>query len=221
MSDLAKNFGFFLLFVFVYQTIIFLIFVPEIYLEPIYVIYLIMCYMLSLGDTLLRPIAKKENPSKIFDILMMALFLLNPFFLIAAYYENMLLITPYLSFWNNLIIPYIGFCLYLAGGIIVIIARVELGRFATGDLVTDESQTLFTQGVYNYIRNPIYAGGLLGVIGFALVFKSILTLLIISIVYFIVFNIRIKEEERLLKEKFGEQFDNYKKRTKKLIPYIY
>jgi len=32
---------------------------------------------------------------------------------------------------------------------------------------------------------------------------------------------RIDEEERLLFEVFGEEFTNYKKKSKKLIPFIY
>jgi protein-S-isoprenylcysteine O-methyltransferase Ste14 len=32
---------------------------------------------------------------------------------------------------------------------------------------------------------------------------------------------RIEEEERILTEKFGEEFAEYKKKSKKLIPFIY
>jgi len=35
------------------------------------------------------------------------------------------------------------------------------------------------------------------------------------------FKMRIDEEERLLHEAFGEEFTNYKKKSKKLIPFIY
>jgi protein-S-isoprenylcysteine O-methyltransferase Ste14 len=67
----------------------------------------------------------------------------------------------------------------------------------------------------------MYSGALLAVIGFGLVFRTIITLLVVSILYFILFKMRIDEEERLLFEVFGEEFTNYKKKSKKLIPYIY
>ncbi len=67
----------------------------------------------------------------------------------------------------------------------------------------------------------MYSGALIAVIGFGLVFRSIITLLIVSIFYFILFKMRIDEEERLLYEVFGEEFTSYKKKSKKLIPYIY
>ena len=67
----------------------------------------------------------------------------------------------------------------------------------------------------------MYSGALIAVIGFGLVFRSIITLLFVSIFYFIVFKLRIDEEERLLYEVFGEEFTNYKKNSKKLIPFIY
>ena len=67
----------------------------------------------------------------------------------------------------------------------------------------------------------MYSWALIGVIGFGLVFRSIITLLFVSIFYFIVFKMRIDEEERLLYEAFGEEFTDYKKKSKKLIPFIY
>jgi protein-S-isoprenylcysteine O-methyltransferase Ste14 len=33
--------------------------------------------------------------------------------------------------------------------------------------------------------------------------------------------IRIQIEERLLLEEFGQEYEKYRKKTKKLIPYIY
>lgn len=32
---------------------------------------------------------------------------------------------------------------------------------------------------------------------------------------------RILEEERILEKKFGQSYEDYKKRTKKLIPFLY
>lgn len=67
----------------------------------------------------------------------------------------------------------------------------------------------------------MYSGALIAVIGFCLVFRSIITLLLLPIIYFILLKMRIDEEERLLFETFGEEFTNYKKKSKKLIPFIY
>ena len=221
MKDISKKILLFIILQITYPNIFYILFVPEIFSVSIYVLYLLTNYIIDLADTLIRPLTKERNPSKIYDFLILLMFLLSPFFLIAAFYENKLLISSMLPFWDNLIVSYIGFVIYLSAGIFVIVGRVQLGKFGSGELITEEDHKLNTEGVYKYIRNPMYSGALIAVIGFGLVFRSIITLLIVSIFYFILFKMRIDEEERLLYEAFGEEFANYKKKSKKLIPFIY
>jgi protein-S-isoprenylcysteine O-methyltransferase Ste14 len=180
-----------------------------------------MAYVFTLADTLIRSIPEERATSKIFSFLILTMLLASPFFLIGAYYENKILITSFLPFWNNIIISYLGFVIYLSGGLLTIVARTQLGRFGTGELITEEDHQLITHGVYNHVRNPMYSGGLIATIGFCLVFRSIIILIIMFIYYFLILRIRMIEEERLLLEKFGEEFEEYKKRTKRLFPFIY
>ncbi|NVM45774.1 MAG: isoprenylcysteine carboxylmethyltransferase family protein [Candidatus Lokiarchaeota archaeon] len=221
MKDIIKKILLFLILQIAYPTIFYILFIPEIFTVSIYVLYLLTNYVIALADALIRPLTKERNPSKIYDFLMLLMFLLSPFFLIAAFYENKLLISSILPFWDSFIVSYVGFVIYLSAGIFVIVGRVQLDKFGSGELITEEGHKLNTEGVYKYIRNPMYSGALIGVIGFGLVFRSIITLLIVSIFYFIVFKMRINEEERLLYEAFGEEFTDYKKKSKKLIPFIY
>ena len=221
MKDISKKILIFLIFQIIYPNIFYILLVPEIYTISIYVLYLLTNYVIAFADSLIRPLTKERNPSKIYDFLILLMFLLSPFFLIAAFYENKLLISSILPFWDNLIVSYLGFAIYLSAGIFVIVGRVQLGKFGSGELITEKDHKLYTDGVYKYVRNPMYFGALMAVIGFGLVFRSILTLLFISIFYFILFKMRIDEEERLLYETFGEEFTNYKKKSKKLIPFIY
>jgi len=221
MKDIIKKILLVLILQIMYQNIFYIILIPEIYTISIYVLYLLTNHVIALADALIRPLPKERNPSKIYDFLLLLLFFLAPFFLIAAYYENKLLVSSILPFWDNLIISYIGFVIYLSAGILVIVGRVQLGKFGSGELITEEDHKLYTEGVYKYIRNPMYSGALIAVIGFCLVFRSIITLLLLPIIYFILLKMRIDEEERLLFETFGEEFTNYKKKSKKLIPFIY
>jgi len=185
------------------------------------VVYLLTAYIFTLVDTLIRSLPEEKRASKIFDILLLSMLLLSPFFLIGAHLENTLLISQIFPFWDNIIISYIGFILYLTGALLIFVARVQLGRFGTAELSIEADHQLFTQGVYKYIRNPMYSGGLIATIGFCLVFRSIITLIIMFIYTFLVYRMRIIEEERILLEKFGKVFEEYKKKTKKLIPFIY
>ena len=55
---------------------------------------------------------------------------------------------------------------------------------------------------------------------FLLIFSSIYGVLLIAVgTIFLLFRIRI--EEKMLIEAFGEDYEEYKRNTKRLIPYIY
>ncbi len=221
MNDLGKKLVLFIVLYVIYQNIFYLLLVPEIYSIPIYVVYLLSAYIITLVDTLIRSLPEEKTSSKKFDLLILIMLLLSPFFLISAYYENTLFISQFLPFWDNFFISYIGFSMYFSGGLLIIIARAQLGRFGTAALLTEEDHQLFTQGAYRYIRNPMYSGALIATIGFCLIFRCIITLIIMVIFNFLIYRMRIIEEERILTEKFGEVFEEYEKRTKRLIPFLY
>ena len=84
-----------------------------------------------------------------------------------------------------------------------------------------EGHKLITKGPYRIVRNPIYTGmfGLLIASGPA--DGHWLRLLIAIVVFFIGTLIRIRSEERLLRETFGTEFDDYARRVKALIPGVY
>ncbi|MFX1549695.1 MAG: methyltransferase family protein [Promethearchaeota archaeon] len=221
MQEIGKKLLLFIIVYLIYQNIFYIILVPEIYSIPIYVVYLLTAYMFTLVDTLIRSIPEEKRASKIFDILLLSMLLLSPFFLIGAFFENTLFISQIIPFWDNIFISYLGFILYLTGALVVLIARVQLGRFGTAELSTEEDHQLFTQGVYKYIRNPMYSGGLIATIGFCLVFRCIITLIIMFTYTFLIYKMRINEEEKILQNKFGKEYEDYKQKTKKLIPFLY
>ncbi|HKM45939.1 MAG TPA: isoprenylcysteine carboxylmethyltransferase family protein [Terriglobales bacterium] len=84
-----------------------------------------------------------------------------------------------------------------------------------------EGHTLIQDGPYRFVRNPIYAGmfGMLLATGLAL---TQWTPLLVGIALFIPGTyIRIRSEERLLREAFGSEFEAYAHRVPALIPGIY
>ena len=46
-------------------------------------------------------------------------------------------------------------------------------------------------------------------------------LIVVSVLYFVVLRHRLLFEEKLLIEEFGEEYRDYMKKTKRLIPYLY
>jgi protein-S-isoprenylcysteine O-methyltransferase Ste14 len=83
--------------------------------------------------------------------------------------------------------------------------------------VRRERETLVTSGPYRYVRNPIYLGSFVFIVALALVAANWLLLLpslaLISIIY-----AQVPKEERMLAERFGDDYREYMKRTPRMIP---
>jgi protein-S-isoprenylcysteine O-methyltransferase Ste14 len=84
-----------------------------------------------------------------------------------------------------------------------------------------EGHDLISDGPYRYVRNPIYMGmfGLLLATGLAM--SEWTTLLASALVFAVGTVIRIRKEERLLRQAFGASFDEYARKVSALIPGIY
>jgi protein-S-isoprenylcysteine O-methyltransferase Ste14 len=81
--------------------------------------------------------------------------------------------------------------------------------------------SLVRQGVYRSIRHPSYAGELLTLFGIGLALGNWLSLLAIFGIPLLSILYRIAVEEKALLEHYGEEYREYRKRTKRLIPGIY
>lgn len=84
---------------------------------------------------------------------------------------------------------------------------------------TGKEKKLITNGIYKYIRHPIYLSGLFLGLGIIILFSKniwfyLYPLIIFSIVY------KVESEEKYLTKRF-KKYKDYKKTSYKLIPYIY
>ncbi|NHZ72798.1 MAG: DUF1295 domain-containing protein, partial [Aquificales bacterium] len=86
-------------------------------------------------------------------------------------------------------------------------------------LVIRKDHQLITHGIYRIVRHPIYLGVIMVVIGVPIYASSLLGLLIMSALIPVFLN-RIRIEERLLIDEFGDTYRAYKETTSKLIPFI-
>lgn len=78
---------------------------------------------------------------------------------------------------------------------------------------------LVQTGAYRVVRHPIYAGLIVGAVGWALLNASLVTLVYAGLL-FAFFDIKSRREERQLARAFPE-YDAYRARVRKLIPFIY
>jgi len=98
---------------------------------------------------------------------------------------------------------------------------IHLGRFFTVDVAIAEDHQLVDSGPYRFIRHPSYAGILLACLGFALSFTNWASLFAIFIPCLAVILWRVHIEEEALIAALGDEYRNYMRRTKRLIPMVY
>lgn len=122
---------------------------------------------------------------------------------------------------NNLFIPYFGLALITFGMIIRFISILTLGKFFTVDVTVRSDHKIKKDGIYRLLRHPSYAGSILSFIGFGFSLNNWISLVVVSIPVTFAMLYRIKVEENLLKEQFGVDYQNYMKKTYRLIPWIY
>jgi protein-S-isoprenylcysteine O-methyltransferase Ste14 len=81
--------------------------------------------------------------------------------------------------------------------------------------------TLITGGPYRHVRHPMYSDMMLWLVSFVLITANWFYAITISTGLAILFTVRIPDEERMMIERFGEQYKAYMKQTKRLVPYIF
>lgn len=212
----------------VYPQLWYLLIIPELFLDHKNLLFLsaiLISYITGIMDTYFRPFSesmrKDVSTNPIYNMFMLALFVLHPLLMIFAFQENRLLVADYLPFWDNMLVSFLGISILTIGGLVTVTGRAQLSKYGSGVLRIEEDHILITTGILGHIRHPVYAGGLLGVVGIYLAFRSIIMLIMVSILYFVVIRHRLLFEEQLLIREFGEEYENYMERTKRLIPFLY
>jgi protein-S-isoprenylcysteine O-methyltransferase Ste14 len=113
----------------------------------------------------------------------------------------------------------LGLLLELLGMWLALGARIQLGFFTSGR--TAEHPVIVTRGFYHYIRHPIYAGTFLVTFGWTLIYGAPVTAVLTVIIGAIFARRRIKSEEAVMRARFGEEYDTYRRETDALIPAIW
>ncbi|WP_271814837.1 methyltransferase family protein [Clostridium beijerinckii] len=125
--------------------------------------------------------------------------------------KSYLMILPEIMFW-------IGCAVIIVGIILRLYSVLTLERSFTVSVQVDLDQKIIQTGPYRYIRHPAYSGSILSLIGIALALRSIIvTITIIAVIY----RYRIKIEEKILENNFRTHYKEYKKNTKRIIPFIW
>jgi protein-S-isoprenylcysteine O-methyltransferase Ste14 len=135
-------------------------------------------------------------------------------------------LPPYLDRANRFVIDgdfvrYLGLVVITLGGYIRVTTIFELGHRFSIFVARQRGHQLRTTGFYRFVRHPSYLGALLAMLGWALVFRSLIgLLLVIAIILPLV--ARIHAEEEFLVKEFGDQYHAYRQCTPwRLLPFFY
>lgn len=219
MFLIRKLISFFILVL--YFVLIFFSLSPAIFNDLLVVVALLIFFSYMLIEQIYKIEPPEDYKIERRDILIIVFFFLYPFLLVLSFYEREILILEFFPLWNHEIVKIGSIGVLLSGMIIAFLSRVQLGKYGTTFINVEDDHQLITTGIYKYIRHPIYLGALLQYVSIGIAVGSLIVTSLAFVCWLIMTMDRIGLEERLLTEKFGEEYLEYMKRTKKLISFIY
>ena len=126
------------------------------------------------------------------------------------------------SKWAQQFIPLVPQFTWVWGTLVLLVcagawAALLLGRLMVHEAAVREDHVLIESGPYRFVRHPVYAGYLALLLGSGVASLNVGVLLIWP-VSFLGICIQAASEERLLGQKFGQEYERYVRRTGRLVP---
>jgi protein-S-isoprenylcysteine O-methyltransferase Ste14 len=110
-----------------------------------------------------------------------------------------------------------GWGLVLVGLVVNFSSAGMFRRSGTAIIPFKPASRLVTSGIYRWTRNPMYLGMALLYAGIAVLFESILALILLTVVIAIIDSQVIAREEAYLGRQFGDEYRAYKARVRRWI----
>ncbi len=115
---------------------------------------------------------------------------------------------------------WVGLALATLGMALIFWSSWALGRLYSPEVTLQQEHRLIASGLYRYIRHPRYLGGLLQGIGLSLLFRSWIGL-VLTLIFVITIMFRIRDEEAMMGQAFGQEWAAYCEKSWRLIPFIF
>jgi len=116
----------------------------------------------------------------------------------------------------------------LTGGLCLVLglwlfyrSHADLGANWSITLAVREEHQLITHGVYRWVRHPMYLALLIYSTGQALVLPNWLAGPSYGVAMVLLVAFRVGPEERMMLEEFGEEYEAYMVRTRRLVPGVW
>lgn len=131
--------------------------------------------------------------------------------------------TTWLSFFDYelpVFARWIGIVILVAALILFWRAHEDLGRNWSATLRIKEDHILITNGVYRYVRHPMYSAIFAWDIAQGMLLQNWLAGWSAFLTFLVLYLHRISKEEEMMSKRFGPEYAEYKKRSGRLIPRI-
>jgi protein-S-isoprenylcysteine O-methyltransferase Ste14 len=133
-------------------------------------------------------------------------------------------INPEWLTWSNLNMPlwlrWVGVAVGVLTVLMSFFVHRTLGRNFTPTLETPEENQLVTDGVYALIRHPMYTTFFMLFLSSFLITTNWLIALFGTIYWFLILN-RVKTEEAMMLDTFGDQYQEYMHQSGRFIPSLF
>ena len=116
------------------------------------------------------------------------------------------------------VMRFTGLVFYVIGLMLMFISHYYLGEYFSGIAEIKEGHTLVTNGVYKYVRHPMYTAFYILAFGILLVSANALIGGLSVLLWHFQYKYRVVKEEAYLLEKFGEHYKKYMIYTGGLFP---
>jgi protein-S-isoprenylcysteine O-methyltransferase Ste14 len=115
----------------------------------------------------------------------------------------------------------IGLGLFVGGyGLMCHCRRAMRRSFRLGGVPPRDEDRLVTSGPYRLVRHPMYAAVLAGALGLALLVQSLAIMALFVVLLGLVL-LLLPIEERQLARAYGDEYERYCRRVKRLVPFVY
>jgi protein-S-isoprenylcysteine O-methyltransferase Ste14 len=115
---------------------------------------------------------------------------------------------------------YVGLALTIAGLAFAIWARLCIGRNWSRLIQVKRDHELIRRGPYSVVRHPIYSGLMLATLGTAIDYGQ-LSGFIGFVLILAAWGYKARLEESVMLEQFGDEYRQYRRNVKGLIPYVW
>jgi protein-S-isoprenylcysteine O-methyltransferase Ste14 len=119
------------------------------------------------------------------------------------------------------VLAWLGTAVFVASLCLFYRVHRELGRNWSDSLEVREQHALVTEGLYRYVRHPMYTAFFMWAVAQALLLPNWVAGFSGLVGFGTLFLFRVGREEQMMLESFGEEYRAYMKRTARLIPGIY